>query len=154
MAVRRLGWTARPAEGVRVKHPPAEWEAVRDAIEGGRELPGSVIKGRTRQILRFVQAEDRLPQDVFELVGRQPRVSPMLRLAACDAQQASFTRDAVNPRAALLRLQLPDRPDPRGYRDWSWARHRPRGAALGAGFHLHAHATPPRWHHSPATTDR
>ncbi|MFD8086136.1 zinc ribbon domain-containing protein [Kitasatospora sp. NPDC059722] len=23
--------------------------------------------------------------------------------------------------------------------------HRPRGAALGAGFHLHAHATPPRW---------
>ncbi|QHY95322.1 Putative transposase DNA-binding domain protein [Streptomyces sp. S4.7] len=25
------------------------------------------------------------------------------------------------------------------------AGHRPRGAALGAGFHLHAHATPPRW---------
>ncbi|MGP4050452.1 zinc ribbon domain-containing protein [Streptomyces sp. 2A115] len=24
-------------------------------------------------------------------------------------------------------------------------RHRPRGAALGAGFHLHAHATPPQW---------
>ncbi|MFD6876136.1 MULTISPECIES: zinc ribbon domain-containing protein [unclassified Streptomyces] len=24
-------------------------------------------------------------------------------------------------------------------------RHRPRGAALGAGFHLHAHATAPRW---------
>ncbi|MET8468339.1 zinc ribbon domain-containing protein [Streptomyces sp. NPDC006422] len=23
--------------------------------------------------------------------------------------------------------------------------HRPRGAALGAGFHLHVHATPPRW---------
>lgn len=23
--------------------------------------------------------------------------------------------------------------------------HRPQGAALGAGFHLHAHATPPRW---------
>jgi hypothetical protein len=33
------------------------------------------------------------------------------------------------------------------------ARHRPRGAALGAGFHLHAHATPPRWHHSSAITD-
>jgi len=27
------------------------------------------------------------------------------------------------------------------------SRHRPRGAALGAGFHLHAHATPPRWAH-------
>ncbi|WP_461036388.1 zinc ribbon domain-containing protein [Streptomyces mayteni] len=25
------------------------------------------------------------------------------------------------------------------------SRHRPRGAALGAGFHLHAHAAPPRW---------
>ena len=24
-------------------------------------------------------------------------------------------------------------------------RHQPKGAALGAGFHLHAHATPPRW---------
>ncbi|WP_234439702.1 zinc ribbon domain-containing protein [Streptomyces bicolor] len=24
-------------------------------------------------------------------------------------------------------------------------RHRPRGAARGAGFHLHAHASPPRW---------
>ncbi|WP_344987637.1 zinc ribbon domain-containing protein [Nonomuraea helvata] len=28
-------------------------------------------------------------------------------------------------------------------------RHRPRGAALGAGFHLHAHATPPRWAQPP-----
>jgi IS605 OrfB family transposase len=31
-------------------------------------------------------------------------------------------------------------------------RHRPRGAALGAGFHLHAHATPPRWETIPGTT--
>jgi hypothetical protein len=44
----------------------------------------------------------------------------MLLLAACDAQQATLTRDEVNPRAALLRLQLPNRPDPRVYRDWSW----------------------------------
>ncbi|MFG2058757.1 zinc ribbon domain-containing protein [Micromonospora sp. NPDC048930] len=29
--------------------------------------------------------------------------------------------------------------------------HRPRGAALGAGFHLHAHATPPRWETIPET---
>jgi hypothetical protein len=27
--------------------------------------------------------------------------------------------------------------------------HRARGAALGAGFHLHAHATPPRWEPGP-----
>ena len=31
-------------------------------------------------------------------------------------------------------------------------RHRPKGAALGAGFHLHAHATPPRWADPPITT--
>jgi hypothetical protein len=78
-----------------------------------------VIKGRTRQIQRFVKAEGRLPQDVFELEGR-PRVARMLLLAACDAQQATLARDEVNPRAAQLRLQLPDTPDPRGYRDWSW----------------------------------
>lgn len=29
------------------------------------------------------------------------------------------------------------------------SRHRPRGAALGAGFHLHAHATPPWWERIP-----
>ncbi|MRH88428.1 transposase [Nocardia sp. SYP-A9097] len=28
-------------------------------------------------------------------------------------------------------------------------RHTPRGAALGAGFHLHTHATPPRWEPIP-----
>ncbi|WP_461089041.1 zinc ribbon domain-containing protein, partial [Streptomyces incanus] len=27
--------------------------------------------------------------------------------------------------------------------------HRPRGAALGAGFHLHTHASPPRWAEPP-----
>ncbi|MCX5198433.1 transposase [Streptomyces sp. NBC_00249] len=32
------------------------------------------------------------------------------------------------------------------------SRHRPRGAALGAGFHLHAHATPPRWGIPPPDT--
>jgi hypothetical protein len=157
MAMRRLGWTARPAEGVTVndrvvrmaqeqtgrtlrsagwradvvagilrtwpgdprRRTPEEWDAVRDAIEGGRDLPGSVIKGRTRQIQRFLKAEGRLPHDVFELEGA-PRVARMLLPAACDAQQATLARDGVNPRAALLRLQLPDRPDPRGYRDWSW----------------------------------
>jgi hypothetical protein len=31
------------------------------------------------------------------------------------------------------------------------SRHRPRGAALGAGFHLHAHASPPRWETIPET---
>jgi hypothetical protein len=157
MALRRLGWSEKPAPGIKVndrvvrmaqeqagrtlrsagwradvvagivkawpadprRRTPAEWEAVRDAIEGGAELPGNVIKGRTRQIMRFLKTEGRLPGDVFELEG-EPRVSRMLLLAACDAQQATLARDEVNPRAALLRLQLPNRPDPRTYRDWSW----------------------------------
>ncbi|GAA4629109.1 hypothetical protein GCM10023196_048410 [Actinoallomurus vinaceus] len=33
-------------------------------------------------------------------------------------------------------------------------RHRPKGAALGAGFHLHTHATPPRWTDPPVTTPK
>jgi hypothetical protein len=44
----------------------------------------------------------------------------MLLPAACDAQQATLARGGVNPRAALLRVQLPGRPDPRGYRDRPW----------------------------------
>jgi hypothetical protein len=32
--------------------------------------------------------------------------------------------------------------------------HRPRGAALGAGFHLNAHATPPRWETIPTIPQR
>ncbi|WP_241825588.1 hypothetical protein, partial [Micromonospora sp. CB01531] len=31
------------------------------------------------------------------------------------------------------------------------AGHRPRGAALGAGFHFHVHASPPRWETIPET---
>ena len=54
-----------------------------------------------------------------ELEGA-PRVSRMLLPAACDAQQATLARGGVNPRAALLRVQLPGRPDPRGYRDRPW----------------------------------
>jgi hypothetical protein len=157
MALRRLGWNARPVDGIKAndrvvrmaqeqagrtlrsaqwradvvagilktwpadpeRRTPAEWDAVRDAIEGGDGLPGSVIKARTRQIVRFRKAEGRLPNDVFELEG-EPRVAKMLLLAACDAQQATISRDEANSQAALLRLQLPTRPDPQGYTDWSW----------------------------------
>ncbi|MFF1400037.1 hypothetical protein ACFVZD_40405, partial [Streptomyces sp. NPDC058287] len=100
-ALRRLGWTVAPAEGVKVndrivrmaqeqagrvlrsakwrtdltagviatwpdapeKRTPAEWDAVRDAMPGGRHLPSSIIKGRTRQITKYWQANGRLPVD-------------------------------------------------------------------------------------------
>ena len=42
------------------------------------------------------------------------------KVAACDRQQATIERSGAGPRRALLRLQLPVRPDPRGHRDWEW----------------------------------
>ncbi|MCF1512396.1 transposase [Streptomyces glomeratus] len=124
--LRSVHWRAGLVAGILKTWPgspgrrtAAEWAAVRGAIEGGRDLPGSVLKGRTRQILAFLKAEHRLPTDVFELEG-VPRVARMLLLAACDGQQATITRDESKPRSALLRLQLPVRPDPKSYRDWSW----------------------------------
>jgi IS605 OrfB family transposase len=42
-----------------------------------------------------------------------------LLLSACDKQQATIER-ADDRRRVLLRVQLPTRPDPRSYRDWTW----------------------------------
>ncbi|MCX4906556.1 zinc ribbon domain-containing protein [Streptomyces sp. NBC_00878] len=156
MALRRLGWTTAPAEGVRVndrivrmaqeqagrtlrsvkwradlaagvmktwpvepgKRTPQEWDAVREAIPGGPHLPSSVITSRTRQVVAFQRRHGRLPASVFEL-ERAPHGARMLLLSACDSQQATIAR-GEDPGRALLRLQLPTRPDPRSYRDWTW----------------------------------
>ncbi|MFI7708368.1 zinc ribbon domain-containing protein [Nonomuraea sp. NPDC049480] len=107
-------WPADP-----LKRTAGEWDAVRAAIPGGRELPASVIKARTRQVAAFVRAQGRLPADVFELEG-VPRAARMLVLAACDRQQATLWRSESDPGRALLRLQVPTRPDPRCYADWTW----------------------------------
>jgi hypothetical protein len=107
-------WPADPA-----RRTPEEWDAVRAAIPGGEHLPSAVIRARTRQAARFLRNQGRLPAGVTELEA-PPRVPGMLILAACDRQQATLDRHETDPRRALLRLQLPVRPDPRGYRDWSW----------------------------------
>ncbi len=107
-------WPADPR-----KRTPVEWERVRAAIPGGEQLLSSAIKGRTRQAVRFLTVNGRLPVDVFELEGA-PRVGRMLLLAACDRQQATIERSDTDPGRALLRLQLPTRADPRSYRDWTW----------------------------------
>ncbi|MFG2659341.1 hypothetical protein [Streptomyces sp. NPDC048425] len=107
---------AWPADAAR--RTAEEWEAVREAVPGGRHLPGSVIKGRTRQIAAFLKTNGRLPVDVFEAEGA-PRVARMLLLSACDGQQATIER-ADDPGRAQLRLQLPIRPDPTSYKDWTW----------------------------------
>ncbi|SCF15463.1 hypothetical protein GA0074695_3838 [Micromonospora viridifaciens] len=107
-------WPADPR-----RRTPAEWEQVRASIPGGQDLPSSVIKGRTRQAAAFLAANGRLPVDVCELEN-SPRVARMLLLAACDRQQATIERSDTDPGRALLRVQLPTRADPRGYRDWTW----------------------------------
>ncbi|MCX5336504.1 zinc ribbon domain-containing protein [Streptomyces sp. NBC_00140] len=156
MALRRLGWTVGPAEGIRVndrivriaqeaagrtlraakwradltagvlatwpadpaRRTPKEWDQVREAVPGGEYLPSSVIRGRTRQITAFVARYGRMPVNVFELEAA-PRIARMLLLSACDGQQAILER-ADDAGRALLRLQLPTRPDPRSYKDWTW----------------------------------
>ncbi|NGO45024.1 zinc ribbon domain-containing protein [Streptomyces ureilyticus] len=156
MALRRLGWTASPPEGIRVndrivriaqeqagrtlrsakwradlavgvlttwpatpaKRTPSEWDAVREAVPDGRSMPSSIISSRTRQIATFARKHGRMPADVFEIEAK-PRIARMLLLSACDGQQATIER-ADEPDRALLRLQLPTRPDPRSYADWTW----------------------------------
>ncbi len=107
-------WPAHPA-----KRTAAEWAAVRGAVAGGEHVPSAVIRARTRQVQRFLAARGRLPGSLFELEG-PPGASGVLLLSACDRQQATIERSGTDPRRALLRLQLPVRPDPREYRDWTW----------------------------------
>ncbi|WP_198940220.1 zinc ribbon domain-containing protein, partial [Micromonospora sp. CB01531] len=107
----------RPDLWGRAGETPARYPAA--SIPGGEHLPSNVIKGRTRQVVTFLNANGRLPVDVFELEGA-PRVPRMLLLAACDRQQATLERCETDPGRVLLRLQLPLRPDPRAYRDWTW----------------------------------
>ncbi|MGP4047977.1 zinc ribbon domain-containing protein [Streptomyces sp. 2A115] len=106
-------WPADP-----VRRTPQEWDQLREAVPGGEYLPSSVIKGRTRQITAFVKQHGRMAVNVFEL-ETAPRNARMLLLSACDRQQATIER-ADEPGRALLRLQLPTRPDPRSYTDWTW----------------------------------
>ncbi|MFC5954553.1 zinc ribbon domain-containing protein [Streptomyces pratens] len=107
-------WPADPA-----KRTADEWDAVREAVPGGQHLPSSVIKSRTRQAVAYERKHGRLPVDVFELEPA-PRIARMLLLSACDGQQAAIERHETDPGRALLRLQLPTRPDPQSYRDWTW----------------------------------
>ncbi|WP_282698364.1 zinc ribbon domain-containing protein, partial [Streptomyces sp. CC208A] len=123
--LRSVKWRADLVAGVLAAWPAApdkrtgaEWDAVRAAIPGGEHLPSSVIRSRTRQITAYARRHGRLPVDVFELEP-SPGAARMLLLAACDGQQATLER-SDDTRRALLRLQLPVRPDPRSYADWTW----------------------------------
>jgi hypothetical protein len=124
--LRSAPWRASLTAGVVATWPAdpgrrtgGEWDAVRNAVPGGGNLPSSVIRGRTRQVAAFAREHGRLPAGVFELEG-PPRTTRMLLLAACDRQQATIERHKTEPRQALLRLQLPVCAAPASYRDWTW----------------------------------
>jgi hypothetical protein len=87
--------TTWPAEAG--KRTAEEWDAVREAVPGGRHLPSSVINSRTRQIAAFTKKHGRLPADVFELEAA-PRSARMLPLAACDGQQATIAMGTTHTR--------------------------------------------------------
>jgi hypothetical protein len=124
--LRSASWHARLTAAVLgtwpvlpLRRTPEEWDAVRGAVPGGEHLPSSAIRARTRQVLRFLAAYGRMPQDTFEIED-PPAAARMLLLSACDRQQATIERCGTDPRQVLLRVRLPVRPDPRGYRDWTW----------------------------------
>ncbi|HEX6450753.1 MAG TPA: hypothetical protein VF060_14980 [Trebonia sp.] len=128
-------WPEDPA-----KRTPAEWDAVRSAVPGGKHLPSAVVKSRTRQVRAFENKRGRLPAGVFELEA-PPKDSMVLLLAACDRQEATIERSAAGPGRAVLRVKLPSRPDPRTRRDWSWVSVRlvlPATVPDGAALHLPA----------------
>ncbi|MFJ9909829.1 zinc ribbon domain-containing protein [Streptomyces sp. NPDC101152] len=125
-ALRSVKWRADVVAGILATWPvdpkkrtEGEWEAVRAAIPGGEFLLSSVIRSRTRQIAAYLRENGCLPVDVFELEPA-PRGARMLLLSACDGQQASIERSVTEPTKVLLRMQLPTRPGPQKYADWSW----------------------------------
>ncbi|MGW5669809.1 hypothetical protein, partial [Micromonospora sp. NPDC003776] len=70
-ALRSVTWRADLTAGVLASWPAdprkrtgQEWEQVRKAIPGGKDLPANVINARTRQVARFLNANGRLPADV------------------------------------------------------------------------------------------
>ncbi|WP_246101738.1 hypothetical protein [Streptomyces cyaneus] len=176
MALRRLGWSVAPPEGLRVndrivriaqesagrilrsaawradvtagilatwpadpaKRTREEWDAVRDAVPGGEHLPSSVIKSRTRQVAAFQRRHGRLPVDLFE-VETEPRPSHPQGRAGQRPEGHAHTDRRRLPRAAHRHQGV------NTLVKHTHQPHRPRGAALGAGFYLHAHASPPRW---------
>ncbi|MFC9299618.1 hypothetical protein ACFTWH_28710 [Streptomyces sp. NPDC057011] len=143
-------WPVDPA-----RRTEEEWVKVRAAVPGGQHVPSCVIKSRTRQIAAFLKAEGRLPADLCELES-PPRAARLLLLAACDGQQATIERSGADPRRVLLRIQLPTRPDPTGYRNWTWVAcpvGLPPTVPAGAVIHLPISptATPSRKPPAPGT---
>jgi hypothetical protein len=127
--LRAAGWRAGLVTAVLATWPkdpekrtPEEWDALRAAVPDGqgRLVASGILRARTRQIAGYLRRHNRLPTGVFELEA-SPGSPRMLPLAAVDRQQATLARCPDDPDSfAVLRVQLPTRPDPGSYRDWTW----------------------------------
>ncbi len=72
----------------------------------GTNLPSSVVRARTRQVLRFKATHGCMPARVFELEP-PPHAAGMLLLAACDRQQAVIERHEARPGAGTAPRSAP-----------------------------------------------
>ncbi|WP_206306928.1 transposase [Streptomyces sp. F001] len=101
-----------------MRRTEAEWDALRAACPDGAGLPASILRGRTRQVMRFAAARHRMPDGVCEL-EQAPGAGRHVVLAAADKQLSTLERCAQDPvRYAVLTVRLPMRPDPRTRADW------------------------------------
>ncbi|MGW0824362.1 zinc ribbon domain-containing protein [Streptomyces sp. NPDC002845] len=95
--VERVGWAADLVSGMAAELLAEHWNAADvDVLASGEDAGGQ-----------------QLPSNAWMALRR-------LGWTACDSQQATIERGEDDPQRALLRLQLPTRPDPRSYRDWTW----------------------------------
>ncbi|WP_369247773.1 zinc ribbon domain-containing protein [Streptomyces sp. R41] len=101
-----------------LRRTDAEWQALRETCPDGAAVPVSVLRGRTRQVQRFIAARHRMPADVSELEAA-PGAGRQVVLAAADKQLTTLTRCEDDPaHYGVLTVRLPVRPDPRSRTDW------------------------------------
>jgi IS605 OrfB family transposase len=107
----RAGWCAALVRGMAAGLAAAHWNpADVAALASGTGPDGRPLPSRAWMALR------RLGWDAAPPEG----ITVNDRVARMAQEQAVIERHDADPRRALLRIQLPARPDPGSYRDWSW----------------------------------
>jgi hypothetical protein len=125
----RVAWCATLVRAMVAGLLEGHWNAgdVR-ALASGRDDSGRPLPAQAWMALRRL-GWSAIPPDGIVVNDRVMRM----------AQEATIERPTTDPRRALLRLQLPVRPDPRGHRDWEWTAISlilPPTVPVGAVLHL------------------
>ena len=145
--------------------PGCSWQGDRDQgawqriAARGLTHQRTTITGHNSAAMLITDIDDEL--EATAIVGPRPPGPQARRTSSCPApRRRRAPSPARPPGPAGQRPEgyvTPARRLPRAvHRDQGVStvstltpRHRPRGAALGAGFHLHAHASPPWWAPDP-----